>query len=326
MAGTPVFAAPEVVREEKYNESVDVYSFGMLLVSVAAASTTGASIVQFIKTRWAQHVSVEARRQLVLRAGMRGAMSAITTAGWRPFSAEHGLPGTPPTVNELAMRCCSHDPSARPSFQNIVECLERTCADEVNSGWEGPLAANPGMEGSHEATTKGARDLRATFAFFGNEVSRLLNGGSSSDGGGGGGGGEDGRGIVMTSRRTSVDYEPSNFSSGTAARGATSPLPSLCAAAANDEDIVEVVDEHGKIYFHNKKSGRTGWTREEVALCVGSVAAVDAREQARNEHIRRHSGQFRSSAVRSSLNAQRSERDKGLGDGAFRLSSTSLSI
>ena len=130
----------------------------------------------------------------------------------------------------------------------------------------------------------------------------------------------------MMSRRTSVDSEPPRFGSGTAARGATSPLPSLGAAAADDEDIAELVDEHGKIYFHNKKSGRTGWTREEVALRVGSVAAVDAREQARNEHIRRHSGQFRSSAVRSRLDAQRSEKGKGPEDGAFRLSSTSLSM
>ena len=323
MAGTPVFAAPEVVREEKYTESVDVYSFGMLLVDVAATGTS-TSIVQFIKTRWDQHVSAEAPRQPVLRAGMREAMGAITTAGWRPFSAEHGLPGTPPTVNELAARCCSHDPTARPSFQNIVECLEGTCTAEVNSGWEGPLAANTDMEGSRDITTEEAWDLRATFAFFGNEVNRMLNGGG---GGGGGGGGQDSRGIAMTSRRASVDSEPPRLGSSTAvARGATSPLPSLGAAAADYEDIAEVVDEHGKIYFYNKKSGVTGWTREEVALRVGSAGAADAREQARNEHIRRHSGQFRSSSVRSRLDVQRTEKGKGTGDGAFRLSSTSLSM
>lgn len=85
-----------------------------------------------------------------------------------------------------------------------------------------------------------------------------MNGGGGGSSGNGDGG-EDGRGFVMTRKRALVGSELARLGSGTAAaRGTTSPLPGLGAVAADDEDIAELVDEHDKTYFHNKKSGVAG--------------------------------------------------------------------
>jgi len=88
-------------------------------------------------------------------------------------------------------------------------------------------------------------------------------------------------------------------------------LPILDAAAAADDDdgIAEHIDATGRTYFHNKKSCKTGLSRQEVALAdstaaADSAAAADAgkisrddQERRRSEHLRRNFGQFRSSAV-----------------------------
>jgi serine/threonine protein kinase len=46
--GTPLFAAPEIARGESYDESVDVYSFGLMLVNLATIEP----ILDFIAERW----------------------------------------------------------------------------------------------------------------------------------------------------------------------------------------------------------------------------------------------------------------------------------
>ena len=46
--GTPLFAAPELFRGEHYDEKVDVYSFGMLLIAMG----TNEELPAFVGERW----------------------------------------------------------------------------------------------------------------------------------------------------------------------------------------------------------------------------------------------------------------------------------
>ena len=127
VVGTPLFMAGEVMRAEDYDETVDVYSFGMILVNVAVRDQ---GLAPYISSRWqaafqAQKApdpnSIEYRR----------VMKCIWDDGWRPFSSEDTLSNAPLSLNELAVRCCDHDPSARPSFQEILAELTGPCLEEV---------------------------------------------------------------------------------------------------------------------------------------------------------------------------------------------------
>ena len=221
IVGTPLFAAPEVMRGDAYDQAVDVYSFGMILVNMAVREH---GILPFISGRWQaayNAAEVPNPNSIVFRRVLR----TLWDEGWRPFSTADSLPNTPQSVNNLAARCCAHDPSARPTFRDILDELTAPCLENVEP------------------------------------TSSMVGGAQRVD-----------------------------------PRGAASPIPSLSGGSLPDPSVLR------------------------------SVAAAGAREQARNEHIRRHSGQFRSSAVRSWLDVQRPEKGKGPGDGALRPSSSSLSM
>ena len=52
--------------------------------------------------------------------------------GWRPFTADRPLPPPcPPSVNNLAIKCCDGNASARPTFSNILEELLGRCTEEA---------------------------------------------------------------------------------------------------------------------------------------------------------------------------------------------------
>jgi serine/threonine protein kinase len=133
VVGTPLFAAGEVMRGEDYDESVDVYSFGMILVSMAVREQ---GIVPFISHRWQaafQAQTVPDPNSI----GFRRVMKCLWDEGWRPFSTNDALPNAPLSMNELAVRCCDHEPAARPSFQDILAVLTGACLEEVER--EGPF-------------------------------------------------------------------------------------------------------------------------------------------------------------------------------------------
>lgn len=44
MVGTPMYCAPEIIIGERYNKSVDVYSFGMLLLTLTLGAEIGLAV------------------------------------------------------------------------------------------------------------------------------------------------------------------------------------------------------------------------------------------------------------------------------------------
>jgi len=120
--GTPLFCAPEIARGEAYDESVDVYSFGLTLLDM----TTEQDILELIGERWAaafDKKKIPKQPNRIIRS--------MTEDGWRPVTAENPVSFAPETINALLVRCCAHEPKERPSFVEIVSCLEVQCEDEI---------------------------------------------------------------------------------------------------------------------------------------------------------------------------------------------------
>lgn len=99
--GSLIFMSPEVFDGDSYNEKVDVYSFGMILYNIVTGS-------------------LPANKKSDLLKGQ--------------------IPSFPPNiisfVTELIKSCLNHDPSARPSFSDILKILARNdfkVFDDVDS-------------------------------------------------------------------------------------------------------------------------------------------------------------------------------------------------
>ena len=291
IVGTPVFAAPEVMREEAQTELIDVYSFGMFLASFAAA-TQETSVVAFIWERWAQSLAGKdaAPAGPISTAGFRHALVSIARTGWRPFSQEHRLPGSPTAVNALAVRCCSPDPAARPTFAEIVASLEGPCAEGVKKGWE--------EEEELAACLQVDDNFVGRASEFGSAPPRLSQGAATTSAANA----VDSQGPSALAARFSVfAHTQSRASSaataephrGSAPANAAANAPALIVAAADspfpagdsggndakgaeDDDVTEHKDAEGKTYFYSKSTGKTGWAREDVTEKADATAAAAA--------------------------------------------------
>ena len=96
--GTPLWSAPEVIRNEPYNERADVFSFGVVLAEMFSRTTPYAGSGK-PPLEIAYHVA---------------------EFGLRPTIP----PGVPPVLAQLAQRCWDDDPRARPPFEEITRLLQ----------------------------------------------------------------------------------------------------------------------------------------------------------------------------------------------------------
>ena len=98
-AGTPMYAAPEVMRGDAYNMAADVFSFAVTVFEIVSND----------------HKYV----RLQFRDG-QGPVGI--QQGWRP-DLKHGLRTKLPGVLSLVRSCWAADPAERPSFKAIVSEL-----------------------------------------------------------------------------------------------------------------------------------------------------------------------------------------------------------
>ena len=157
--GTPLFAAPELMRGEVYDESVDVYSFAILLLAMAVEE----DLPSWFQKRYEETVKKSRKPQKIMRI-----LRLVWEDGWRPYNAEdaeevnnpapsggdgkggdgEGVVGgnplsfAPPTIRSLIVRCGSHDPKARPTFEQIMEELEGPVLEEILEGYA-PFPEDP---------------------------------------------------------------------------------------------------------------------------------------------------------------------------------------
>ena len=121
--------------EHDYNEKVDVYSFGVLLVEMA----TVGGMLALVQHQWAasggdprvkvpqifKRIWSGAWHPLTATAagdgGSGGGGGGVVGGGIDPLGVVGGaaLASAPASVQALALRCCSHDPLERPPFDEV---------------------------------------------------------------------------------------------------------------------------------------------------------------------------------------------------------------
>uniref|UniRef100_A0AAQ4PYQ5 dual-specificity kinase n=1 Tax=Gasterosteus aculeatus aculeatus TaxID=481459 RepID=A0AAQ4PYQ5_GASAC len=95
VVGSPFWMAPEVLRNEPYDEKTDVFSFGIILCEIIAR--------------------VQADPDFLPRT---------ENFGLDYHTFQHMVGDCPPDFLQLAFNCCNMDPKLRPSFPDIVRQLE----------------------------------------------------------------------------------------------------------------------------------------------------------------------------------------------------------
>ncbi|XP_025960070.1 dual specificity testis-specific protein kinase 2 isoform X2 [Dromaius novaehollandiae] len=95
VVGSPFWMAPEVLRDEPYNEKADVFSYGIILCEIIAR--------------------IQADPDYLPRT---------ENFGLDYDAFQHMVGDCPPDFLQLAFNCCNMDPKLRPSFADIVKTLE----------------------------------------------------------------------------------------------------------------------------------------------------------------------------------------------------------
>ncbi|XP_067385267.1 dual specificity testis-specific protein kinase 2 isoform X2 [Channa argus] len=95
VVGSPFWMAPEVLRDEPYNEKADVFSYGIILCEIIAR--------------------IQADPDFLPRT---------ENFGLDYHTFQHMVGDCPPDFLQLAFNCCNMDPKLRPSFTDIVRHLE----------------------------------------------------------------------------------------------------------------------------------------------------------------------------------------------------------
>ncbi|KAM8851019.1 dual specificity testis-specific protein kinase 2 [Spinachia spinachia] len=95
VVGSPFWMAPEVLRNEPYDEKTDVFSFGIILCEIIAR--------------------VQADPDFLPRT---------ENFGLDYHTFQHMVGDCPPDFLQLAFNCCNMDPKLRPSFPDIAKHLE----------------------------------------------------------------------------------------------------------------------------------------------------------------------------------------------------------
>lgn len=104
--GSRRYMAPEVAKGQSYNQSVDVYSFGILLWELCTLQKP------FQGYSSAKHM------QRVVMVGERPPMDRTHTHHW------------PPALERLMVRCWSPFWDARPDFPEVLHLVERLLEDD----------------------------------------------------------------------------------------------------------------------------------------------------------------------------------------------------
>ncbi|XP_077470565.1 dual specificity testis-specific protein kinase 2 isoform X2 [Stigmatopora argus] len=99
VVGSPFWMAPEVLRDEAYNEKADVFSYGIVLCEIIAR--------------------IQADPDFLPRT---------ENFGLDYHTFQHMVGDCPPDVLQLAFNCCNMDPTLRPSFPDIVRNLDEILA------------------------------------------------------------------------------------------------------------------------------------------------------------------------------------------------------
>ena len=138
-AGSPLFSAPELLRHERYDEQVDVWSYGCVLESLSTHKRTYDDCSELD-----EH-------------GVRRPKQALVAEGvLRPTLPE----GT--FLADVLTRCVASDPEERPRFDGLV--VELTQPELQLRAAMQPLKCNPALEAAEQRQARAAAAQLATYA------------------------------------------------------------------------------------------------------------------------------------------------------------------
>ena len=116
--GTPLFAAPEVLSGERYDQSADAYSYGVLLLAMCVEGP----ILDYFGDEYELSINMKKKNWMdVIQAIVKG---------WRPRT----MPHAPQLISHLIMQCMSKNPQERPPFMDVVRFMVTMAAKEINDG------------------------------------------------------------------------------------------------------------------------------------------------------------------------------------------------
>ncbi|XP_063795482.1 dual specificity testis-specific protein kinase 2 [Pseudophryne corroboree] len=129
VVGSPYWMAPEVLRDEPYNEKADVFSYGIILCEIIAR--------------------IQADPDYLPRT---------ENFGLDYDAFQHMVGDCPPDFLQLTFNCCNMDPKLRPSFVDIVKQLEEILNRSKKEESENERRANSPEATETKPLPKGASE------------------------------------------------------------------------------------------------------------------------------------------------------------------------
>ncbi|GAX77871.1 hypothetical protein CEUSTIGMA_g5313.t1 [Chlamydomonas eustigma] len=128
--GTPLYVAPEILREGRSSKAADVYSFGVMMWELYHGLTA-----------YSQYAKLAAGDSPALNAGKSGVLllapkvpidGRLLSLHSKLFSYDPegtGQTSFPPSYASLGAACTDEEPSRRPTFQEVLTGIEMIKAD-----------------------------------------------------------------------------------------------------------------------------------------------------------------------------------------------------
>ncbi|KAL6059575.1 Tyrosine-protein kinase abl1 [Balamuthia mandrillaris] len=168
VCGTPGYQAPEVIRNEPYNEAADSYSFGVLLWELLKSRAPKAERNDFSSV----HRSPELDRYADDDDDNDEEDEYYGVAEWEEIKIPRVPKWCPVEYKKLLMDCWMENPHERPDFQTILQRLEAipnfNIEDYVNidspimgrrSAFSSPVPSPSSSSGSIPTRRKGSLSL-----------------------------------------------------------------------------------------------------------------------------------------------------------------------
>jgi serine/threonine protein kinase len=128
LVGTPVFTAPEILTNDRYDSKADVYSFAICLIAMVRAERRA---VDFFFESLRKHLKVKEIRSI----GINIMNNQVVNKNWRPL-IPRAFRASYPRFTKLLKACWQGNPKDRPNFDEIVRRLNAEVRDEVNASPE----------------------------------------------------------------------------------------------------------------------------------------------------------------------------------------------
>ena len=135
--GTPIYVAPEVMAGYSYDSTADSYSYGICLVAMIRGEK---DIMEF----YFQALRKTMERKTKKGVGITILNNRMYGKGWRPLLPLE-FEKSYPKMCKLLKRCWAQKKEDRPSFDDIVMCMQGEIAAEVR-GKEEPVIVMYGDE------------------------------------------------------------------------------------------------------------------------------------------------------------------------------------